>query len=404
MAITYTPEMNLPVPGVGNEIGPNYANDVNQCFSILDGHNHSIGNGSTITPAGLTISTDLPFLTNNAIDLRSVRLNSQLSALSGGSDLGCLYNNAGDLYYNDSSGNQIAITAMGGIAGSPGSIANLVAPASATYSASTKTFTWASGTSGKAAAMDNGAVTIRQTNTASANGVTIASPNALASSYSLTFPAALPGSTQYVSLDASGNLGSVSADAIGSAMTSVGANAIGVTMTSTGANAIGVSMTSTGADAVANTRTRTTGQTVAAGGVALSTTSSGLFSGSSASFADVTNVTVTITTTGRPVFLQLVDSPADGSAALGVVQSSSTIAQALFRILNTTSSTNIATHTLTTQGVSGSLILQVPASSLSGVDLTVNGVAGTYTYKLQYEMIQGTSVSVSNVKLLAYEL
>lgn len=365
--------MNLPVPGVGTEIGPNYAQDINSCLSILDSHTHTVGNGVAITPTGLNINSDLSFIGNNAINLRSVRLSTQSGVLSGATDLGCLYNNAGDLYFNDGSGNQIAITASGGIAGSPGSIANLVSPASATYTAASKTFTWASGTSGKAAAMDNGSVTIRQTDTASANGITLTSPNSLASPYSLTLFTGLPGSTQYVSCDSSGNLGTVSADTIG------------------------VAMTSTGANSIANARTRAVASTVGIGGVAISA-SSGAFTTTAVILTNVTNLSVTITTTGRPVFVGMIP---DGSltlnhyAYMGCSGSAGPI------------SSHLAIY-------NGSFIVDQTEISSSGTEIGVppsfytidTPAAGTITYQIQTRSLSGSSVTsiINDCALTAYEL
>ena len=63
--------MSLPVPAVGNESGPQYAFDLNGCFAIIDGHNHSPGSGVQINPSGILINADLPFGNNNATSLRS---------------------------------------------------------------------------------------------------------------------------------------------------------------------------------------------------------------------------------------------------------------------------------------------------------------------------------------------
>ena len=43
MATNPSPNMNLPIPIVGQEVGPAWANDLNGCMSIIDGHNHTVG-------------------------------------------------------------------------------------------------------------------------------------------------------------------------------------------------------------------------------------------------------------------------------------------------------------------------------------------------------------------------
>jgi len=80
---TISPNMSLIIPGVGNELGPTYASDINNSLSIIDGHNHTPGNGVQIPPAGLNINSNLPFLGNSATQLLSANFNSQASALSG---------------------------------------------------------------------------------------------------------------------------------------------------------------------------------------------------------------------------------------------------------------------------------------------------------------------------------
>lgn len=199
-----SPLMNLPIPNVGQSQGPQYAIDVDNCFTIVDSHNHSPGFGAQITPNGLNINADLPINNNNLLTVRTVRFSPQSAVLSSPSDIGCLYEVVNDLFYNDGLGNQVRITQSGGVAGSPGSIANLTSPASAQYSAGTSTFIWQSGAN-IPANMDNGSVIIRDI-TAGSNGVTIAAPTALAADYTLTLPAALPSATSFLVVDTSGNI------------------------------------------------------------------------------------------------------------------------------------------------------------------------------------------------------
>lgn len=232
--VTTSTYMSLPVPIVGQDAGPQYATDLNNCLTLIDMHTHATGSGTQITPNGININADLPFGTNSATGLLKTSFTSQTSALTGTNFLSFI---SGNLYVNDGSGNQIPITSGGGVAGSPGTIGSLVAPASATYSAGSKTFTWLADSS-KSAAMDNGAVIIRETNVASAKGITIASPTSLGADYQITLLTALPGSTQALNMTSSGNLGTISYDSIGSSMTLTGANAIAATMTTTGTTSI----------------------------------------------------------------------------------------------------------------------------------------------------------------------
>jgi hypothetical protein len=62
---TTSPFMGMPVPVVGVDPGPDWANDNNSCLSIIDSHNHTTGNGAPLSgliPIGAVIPT-FPLLT-----------------------------------------------------------------------------------------------------------------------------------------------------------------------------------------------------------------------------------------------------------------------------------------------------------------------------------------------------
>lgn len=226
MPSTNTPNMGLTAPTVGQQPGPQWAQDVNGDLSILDAHDHGPGAGVPVTPAGLSITSDLPFGGNNATLLRSTRFVSQVSPISGGSDLNAVSVSGVDLYYRDGNGNSIRLTQSGSIAGASGSIANLVPPASATYVSGTKTFVWQAD-SNQAANLDAASVIIRKLTTSSP-GITISAPVALASNYTMTLLAAPPASQLALQMDNSGNLNAsntfVSAVTVNGNITSVGGN------------------------------------------------------------------------------------------------------------------------------------------------------------------------------------
>ena len=64
--------MSMPIPVVGVDPGPDYAENLNAALLILDTHDHSPGKGVAITPAGINITSDLPFGGFNATALRSL--------------------------------------------------------------------------------------------------------------------------------------------------------------------------------------------------------------------------------------------------------------------------------------------------------------------------------------------
>ncbi len=210
--ILLSPNMSLPVPVVGLEAGPQYATDVNSCMTRIDAHNHAPGSGLQIDPTGLNINSDLTMGSNNLISIRTLRMNQQSAALSLPTDLSCLYDVGGDMYFNDGLGNQIRITQNGSVVGTSGSIANLVSPATASFVSATHTFVWQSDTN-TPANMDGAAVILRKV-AANSPGITLRPPTSISSDYEVVLPA-LPGATNFVSIDSSGNLAAAAAVAGG---------------------------------------------------------------------------------------------------------------------------------------------------------------------------------------------
>src|SRR5882724_3314957 len=211
--------MMFQIPIVSQDPGPQWATDVNACLTIIDAHTHSPGSGQQITPSGLNINADFDQQNNNLINIKTLRLKDQVSAITGSSpNLGCLYRVGAELFYNDGSGNQVQITTTGSVNAGAGSITGLPSgTASASFSAGT--FTWASATN-QFAVMNGGSFVIRETGTASPKGITLASPHLLAADYQLTMPTGLPGSTSAINVTSGGVMGTITYDSIGSSMTS----------------------------------------------------------------------------------------------------------------------------------------------------------------------------------------
>ncbi len=401
---TISPNMKLPIPNVAITSGYQSAVDFVQCFNQVDSHSHIPGQGVLITPDAIDITRDLEFNEYSATTLKKVSFVSQASALSG---TGFLSNVGGNLYYNDGSGNQVQITSGGGVVGSPGGFTGLASPAAATYVSGSKLFLWTAA-SGKAAAMDNGSVTIRETNVSAAPGITLSSPSALASDYQLTLPAALPASNQYLLSSSLGNLSFSTADGIAAAFTNVGTGSIVSTATAANANtllqkvttsnstasdAIAAAMTSSGSNAISVVRTRTTttnGTDPGAGGISISS-SSATFTTTSTSFVSVTNLSTILTTSGRPVSLSLIPTPSAGVLTGYLAQSGSDVIDVEFL--------RGATVLFTTTISSGTF--NVPPGMFSGLDAVA---AGTYTYSVKVKTLIGNTASVNNVRLMAYEL
>jgi len=208
-----TPLMNMPLPvpsttqGIGvAPAGQSWGELYNQDLGIVDGHNHAPGFGAPVPSSGIAINADLPINGNNLTLLRSVRMSSQASPLALGTDLGCLYVSGVDLYFNDTSGNQIRITSAGGVAGTPGSIGGLASPAAATYTVGSKQFEFTS-SSGVRANMSGGPLSIYDPQ-AGGHRVTVNVPVGLSADYAVTFPSALPAAPKIVTLDNTGAIAS----------------------------------------------------------------------------------------------------------------------------------------------------------------------------------------------------
>lgn len=205
-----TPNMNLIEPGVGSTLSPTWAQDLNANMGTIDQHDHSNGSGVKVTPAGLNINVDLPLNNNNLTKVNSLLFQG---TVIGTPSILSIYSNGTDFFFKDVNGVPIQLTKSGGPNAGTGNIQNL--PSTPTGGAgiswingqSTFQFLADPGTVG--ANIDSGAVIIRYPGsypTPSGNYIAIQAPVALASGFSLTLPATLPGSTLPLQVDSSGNI------------------------------------------------------------------------------------------------------------------------------------------------------------------------------------------------------
>lgn len=349
-----SPNMGLPVPVVGTAPGPTYAVDVNDCLTTIDAHDHTSGSGVPITPAAMNINAALPFGGNNATQLRTARFNAQGSTLTGSAsaDINCVYFAGVDLYANDGSGNTVRITQSGGVAGSPGSISNLSAPASAAYVSLSQTFVWQSAAT-TPANMDGGSFIFRNISAAS-KGLTLSPPNAMAADYNLTLPD-VPGATSFMTLTSGGVMGASIAISQG-----------------------------------------ITKPMLAAAGQQLSV-SCGNFVSTNISYVDVSNLSVTITTTGRPVLLMLIS--AGSLSRISASDTSNGAAIGRFQILRNGVATIANSQFGKDPAASGANETMFPP--MTHLDVPA---AGTYTYKVQAVVVSGTSIIFNEMILTAIEL
>lgn len=394
MAINLSPNMNLPIPVVGQENGPQWASDLNNSLTILDGHTHAPGSGTPINPAGIAITSDLTFSDNNATNLRSSMYFPQGAPLSLPADIGCVYVSGVDLFYNDVNGVQIRLTQSGNIVGTAGSISGLVSPASATYSAGSSTFIWQSNVL-TPANMDAASYIFRNLS-ASSFGVTVQAPAALAVDYSLVLPS-LPPSLRIMTLDASGNI--AAPFYIDNSTLQVSANILSVADGSiTGGTGPGAKIASATITA-ANIATGTiTGTQIADNSISPTkltaenlniSASCGTFSTTSGTFVTVLNQAVLMTTQSRPIVVQV---QSDNTSNTSQITASGAVATiAFFR-----DATQLGSYDLNAGQI-------VPGSSFCIIDFNVD--SNLHAYSLQVKSAAGAgTVIVDHIILVVYEL
>lgn len=120
-----TPFMNLSLPIPTTTLGPAWANQLNAALEVIDGHDHSNGNGTQIKTAGIAINADLGFNEFSAFGLKSVMLATQAAALTGAFNARSIYAVGDDLYYTSGAGTAIQLTAGGSIVATPAALSTI---------------------------------------------------------------------------------------------------------------------------------------------------------------------------------------------------------------------------------------------------------------------------------------
>jgi hypothetical protein len=219
MAFTISPNMQLVVPTVGSEPGPQYASDVNTSLALIDQHDHSPGRGVAITPSGININQNLNFHDFAAISLSYLSLvagasaTTTVQAISSAPTAGI-----NELWYTDSNGTSTQITSNG--------VVNATAAAIPGESYNAGTFIWTQTQSSlptTPANFDIGSIVLRPNTAGTTNGITLTPPSGISSAYQISLPN-LPGSTSFMAISSSG--------VISTPVTSAGTN--GQTMVTAG--------------------------------------------------------------------------------------------------------------------------------------------------------------------------
>lgn len=134
-----TPFMYLSLPTPSVTLGPAWASQLNAALEVVDAHDHSNGKGTTVKTAGIEINADLDFRSYTAFGLKSVKLSTQTSTLSGATHAQSLFSYNGDLYFTSGAGSPVQITASGAVVSVPGAVQTIpyAVVASSPYSATT---------------------------------------------------------------------------------------------------------------------------------------------------------------------------------------------------------------------------------------------------------------------------
>lgn len=205
--MTTLPQMGLTLPTRGPPGAGLWGDTDDANLAKLDVHDHSSGKGTRVPTAGVNINADLTFGGLYApIHLHRITFDS-ITALS--SDNKSLFVNTSDneLYWRSNAGTNVKLTSgsalnvaafTGGIGGDYVSVGAALAfdDANDRYTFKQQGGTWAR--------MASGEIRILETGTSETVYVGQAAPAALAVSYSMTWPTALPAATRNVSIDSSG--------------------------------------------------------------------------------------------------------------------------------------------------------------------------------------------------------
>jgi len=383
-----SPNMNLPIPVPTVTDGPQYAIDEVGCFNKIDSHNHTSGQGVPVPVDGIQIDNNLPMNSFGLTSASSVGFQNQLSSPG----FGKIYMSGNDLYWTNGTGAyNVQITTTGSVNSGAGSITGLPSgTASAAYISGSGTFQFRSATN-TAADVDGRSVILRNS-TVSSFGMTVAPPSAMSQDYTVTLPVP-PAVTSFMSVDSTGAVSASIPTALGIDTGNIANSAI--TNIKMAANSVDTNQIVNAS--VTQSKLAPVSQQISA--------SCGSFSTNSTSFVDVTNLSVTITTTGRPVFIYLQPDGTTGlvGSSIGPTSTSTdTFVVGYLAILR--GSTLIADNQLILfSGIpsSGGPILGVPCSSVFFIDPVA---AGTYTYKIQAKATSGDGMRINYAKLIAFEI
>lgn len=212
--MTTLPQMSIVIPTRGAAGSGHWADVLDANLALIDSHDHAPGKGTRVTPAGINIDRDLTFNSSwaatalNRVTFASVAPPAVNKSCFVGDGTGGT--TANELYWTNALGTNVKITAGNAlnVAGFAGAIGGDYTSVSAqlNYNDSGKKYTFAQGAADSLgwARLYCGGLRLAEFGTTETLYVEQVAPAALASSYAMTWPTALPASAQAVQIDNAG--------------------------------------------------------------------------------------------------------------------------------------------------------------------------------------------------------
>lgn len=203
--MTTLPNMSIVLPTLDGDIGA-WDDKLNAALSLIDPHDHTAGKGVQVPTAGINIDADLGFGSWHITALGALAFNA-VAALASGSKSLFVSSADNELYWRTNGGTNVKLTdgnsintsLVGGILGDYTSVG-----AELSYDDANDVYTFKQEGSNPWARIASGPVRIYEYNTTETVYVELAVAAALASSYTITLPAALPGAAAIMQISAAG--------------------------------------------------------------------------------------------------------------------------------------------------------------------------------------------------------
>lgn len=205
-----TPLMGLILPEE-NAAADIWDTLLNAALTRVDGHDHTTGLGAAIPSAGIELDADLPINGFALTGAKAITLTPISSAAMSAYDNALYVATSGDLYLRNGGGADVRITAGGvlNVASLAGGIGGDYTAAGALFSfddANDRYLAQQQGSPRPWAGVAMGRLDLYEQAPSIANRVRLRSPNALAASYEVVFPGAVPGVAGFVQMSTAGVL------------------------------------------------------------------------------------------------------------------------------------------------------------------------------------------------------